>query len=637
MVAVASSSPFHGCGSAPNFISTSSLSAPIDHRPLALDAGERLGELGIDEQEPGAGVLDDVLDLLGDEAEVDRHEDAPGPRHAEQRGEQAGRVVRHHRDPFALGDAERVEAGRERPRPLGHVAVRDRAPRLGGLVGLVDDGRAVGVEQLGPAEEVVDRQRNLHGVNAIRSPSTPGRWRARTCARAVSGHGRSRSTLRATSSSSGSVKWRPMTCRPIGSPSTKPAGIEIAGLPCRLAGNVSRPLLPAPRFDAAERRRERAVGGERDVGVAGRDHQVDAAVGDVEDARHRLVELGAAAFDPRPCIGRVQPFGAFETGADLGRQVVGARRPALTELGPDRDHPADRPGGAHPWQLRVESVDAHEATVGDQLPGGLLEQLPHDRRDGRATPVGDDGDPHARAARRRCVPSPSSQPSVRARLSGSRASCPLHTSNQRAVSLTDRERHPTTTVRLPYAAIGDSGMRPNVLFRPTSPQKPAGIRIDPPPSPPVASVTMPPATAAAEPPDEPPGVCPCCHGLWVVPCRTVRVTLTPPNSDAVVWPTSTAPPRSRMRSTLRFVYLATRSLNGTDASVYGHPATASSSFTPTGTPPNGRFTSARAAARSAVLAVEVAERVQVARADRVVRRRQLLDRRTLTSAECLHE
>ena len=71
------------------------------------------------------------------------------------------------------------------------------------------------------------------------------------------------------------------------------------------------------------------------------------------------------------------------------------------------------------------------------------------------------------------------------------------TSNQRAVSRTDRETQPTTTVRLPYAAIGDRGIRPNVLFRPTSPQKPAGIRIDPPPSPPVASVTMPPATAAA--------------------------------------------------------------------------------------------------------------------------------------------
>ena len=69
---------------------------------------------------------------------------------------------------------ERVEPGGHRPGPLGHLAVGDRAPRLGRLVGLVDDAVAVGVEQLGAAEEVVDGQRNLHGANAIRSASTRG-------------------------------------------------------------------------------------------------------------------------------------------------------------------------------------------------------------------------------------------------------------------------------------------------------------------------------------------------------------------------------------------------------------------------------------------------------------------------------
>ncbi len=43
------------------------------------------------------------------------------------------------------------------------------------------------------------------------------------------------------------------------------------------------------------------------------------------------------------------------------------------------------------------------------------------------------------------------------------------------------------------------------------------MRIDPPPSPPVASVTRPPATAAALPPDEPPGVRDGSHGLPVAP------------------------------------------------------------------------------------------------------------------------
>ena len=36
------------------------------------------------------------------------------------------------------------------------------------------------------------------------------------------------------------------------------------------------------------------------------------------------------------------------------------------------------------------------------------------------------------------------------------------------------------------------------------------------------------------PPDEPPAVRPCCHGLWVTPLSLVTLTLSPPNSDAVV-------------------------------------------------------------------------------------------------------
>src|SRR5580704_18911576 len=98
-------------------------------------------------------------------------------------------------------------------------------------------------------------------------------------------------------------------------------------------------------------------------------------------------------------------------------------------------------------------------------------------------------------------------------------------------------------------ARGLRGIRPKVPFIPTSPVYPAGILIDPPPSPPVASVTRPPATAAAEPPDEPPAVRSCCHGLWVRPWSLVTLTLRPPNSLAVVWPTGTAPPWSTRRCT----------------------------------------------------------------------------------------
>ena len=55
--------------------------------------------------------------------------------------------------------------------------------------------------------------------------------------------------------------------------------------------------------------------------------------------------------------------------------------------------------------------------------------------------------------------------------------------------------------------------RPREGFRPTSPQALAGMRIDPPPSLPWASGTIPAATAAALPPLDPPVECPVFHGL----------------------------------------------------------------------------------------------------------------------------
>ena len=122
--------------------------------------------------------------------------------------------------------------------------------------------------------------------------------------------------------------------------------------------------------------------------------------------------------------------------------------------------------------------------------------------------------------------------------------------------------------------------------------------MDPPPSPPLAMGSRPPATAAADPPEDPPGVRSGFHGLPVIPWSLVAVQLIPPNSEAVVWPARTAP---AARSLVTWVesYSATRSLNTSEASVEGHPSTVSSSFTPMGTPPKGRETSADAAAARA--------------------------------------
>src|SRR5664280_1935616 len=92
------------------------------------------------------------------------------------------------------------------------------------------------------------------------------------------------------------------------------------------------------------------------------------------------------------------------------------------------------------------------------------------------------------------------------------------------------------------------------------------MRIEPPPSPPLAMGRRPPATAAADPPEEPPGVRSGFHGLRVVPCSLVCVQLIPPNSEAVVWPASTAP-AARRRVTWVESWPDTRSRKTSDASV----------------------------------------------------------------------
>ena len=63
-----------------------------------------------------------------------------------------------------------------------------------------------------------------------------------------------------------------------------------------------------------------------------------------------------------------------------------------------------------------------------------------------------------------------------------------------------------TAVSGSISVWGPLGMRPKVALRPKSPVNPAGMRMEPPPSPPVLMGNSPPATEAAEPPDDPPGV-----------------------------------------------------------------------------------------------------------------------------------
>src|SRR5205814_8487397 len=88
--------------------------------------------------------------------------------------------------------------------------------------------------------------------------------------------------------------------------------------------------------------------------------------------------------------------------------------------------------------------------------------------------------------------------------------------------ITGKRRRASATVRVlgprdcsTITSTSSDGIRSGVGRRPTTPQHEAGIRIDPPVSPPSATEAIPAATGAPLPPPEPPGVTPSRHGVWV--------------------------------------------------------------------------------------------------------------------------
>jgi hypothetical protein len=74
------------------------------------------------------------------------------------------------------------------------------------------------------------------------------------------------------------------------------------------------------------------------------------------------------------------------------------------------------------------------------------------------------------------------------------------------------------------------------------------MRIDPPPSEPVAQGTSPAATAAAEPPDDPPVVRVVFHGLRVTPVASLAVQGKIISSGTFVIPIGMAPAARRRRT-----------------------------------------------------------------------------------------
>ena len=102
---------------------------------------------------------------------------------------------------------------------------------------------------------------------------------------------------------------------------------------------------------------------------------------------------------------------------------------------------------------------------------------------------------------------------------------PFTTSRASAISGNVRAIGPRVDRRTPRRRfLSPLGTTPCVGLNPQMPHVSYGIRIDPPPSEPVARVTMPLATAAAEPPLDPPELRPSAHGLRVGPKTRLLVS-----------------------------------------------------------------------------------------------------------------
>ena len=138
--------------------------------------------------------------------------------------------------------------------------------------------------------------------------------------------------------------------------------------------------------------------------------------------------------------------------------------------------------------------------------------------------------------------------------------------------------------------------RPRCGLRPKRPQQADGMRIDPPPSPPIATGTSPAATATAVPPLDPPGERRRSQGLRVSPCSTDSVNGHWPNSGIAVLPTTTAPAARSRRTTSPSAPAGVTLAR--PPKVVTQPATSSSSLTATGTPCSGPRSAAGTASRA---------------------------------------
>ena len=117
----------------------------------------------IDEDQPVLGVADDVDELVGEEARIERVTDRAHAGHAEVEFDVAMAVPRQGSDPIADTDAEPAERLGETLRALVGLAV---AVAMDRTLARARDDLGVGVVVAGVLDQVRDQEREIHHQSA---------------------------------------------------------------------------------------------------------------------------------------------------------------------------------------------------------------------------------------------------------------------------------------------------------------------------------------------------------------------------------------------------------------------------------------------------------------------------------------
>ncbi len=148
-----------------------------------------------------------------------------------------------------------------------------------------------------------------------------------------------------------------------------------------VGGERERPVVAHAHLDAAERRRQRPLGGERDVGIARRDHEVDVG----EDRRHPLVQRDAPRLELAP---RLRPVAVHvrQRRAPLWREQLERARHLVAQLPREHHGTGERPRHAEPRQRGVGVAPAQPRGGGEPR-RGLVDHRPARVGHVRAAPV----------------------------------------------------------------------------------------------------------------------------------------------------------------------------------------------------------------------------------------------------------